>query len=76
MGTHPNAPATVRGTDKTTLKVKLDERSLSPEVFRCFNGDLPFLFKVLSVGQALSIQAVCCRWESLFSLLYERFTII
>lgn len=46
MGTHPNGPA----------KVRLGPASVVP--LKDFLGhELPFLFKVLSVGKALSIQA-------------------
>jgi mannose-6-phosphate isomerase len=46
MGTHPSGPTTLR--DGTTLE-------------EAVGGQLPFLFKVLSAGKALSIQAHPCK---------------
>lgn len=57
MGTHPNGPSVM--VDNGLLLVdwiQKNPRVLGTEVFERF-GQLPFLFKVLSVGQALSIQA-------------------
>ena len=44
MGTHPNGPARIAATPDVLLQDAIGE-------------DLPFLFKVLSVETALSIQA-------------------
>lgn len=44
MGTHPNGPTTVKNAGGQELRKVLGK-------------DLPFLFKILSVGKALSIQA-------------------
>ena len=57
MGTHPNAPS--RLEDGTLLKDFLAGRPelLGEPLVRRFGADLPFLFKVLSVETALSIQA-------------------
>ena len=66
MGTHPNGPSKVKGADADTsgekfLKAVIDENPAhwlgSAEESFYKKGDLPFLFKVLSVNQALSIQA-------------------
>ncbi|KAG0236702.1 Mannose-6-phosphate isomerase [Actinomortierella wolfii] len=58
MGTHPNAPSTVYGTNKTLESVLAANPSLvTPHFHRQYNGHLPFLFKVLSIQKALSIQA-------------------
>jgi len=46
IGTHPSGPTTLR--DGTTLE-------------QAVGGPLPFLFKVLSAGKALSIQAHPCK---------------
>lgn len=60
MGTHPSGPSTLadNGLAGTDLKVLLQQR---PELLGAaalqFGADLPFLFKVLSVGTALSIQS-------------------
>ncbi|KAJ1651929.1 Mannose-6-phosphate isomerase [Dispira simplex] len=63
MGTHPNGPAmlwnkghsislrTYLGTDDQAKTL------LHPKVHQAFQGELPFLFKVLSIAKALSIQA-------------------
>ncbi|KAJ3285565.1 Mannose-6-phosphate isomerase [Rhizoclosmatium sp. JEL0117] len=56
MGTHPNAPSLVWDTS-VPLKAALTSTNLSPAVSAKFDADLPFLFKVLSVNKALSIQA-------------------
>ena len=57
MGTHPNAPSTLHAQPSITLKSHLSPENMTARVFQHFNGDLPFLFKVLSVDKALSIQA-------------------
>ncbi|KAI9346772.1 phosphomannose isomerase type I [Zopfochytrium polystomum] len=56
MGTHPNGPSTLCASG-TPLKSFLSERNVSSGVWSKYGGDLPFLFKVLSIGKALSIQA-------------------
>ena len=60
MGTHPNGPSKVLAGEKEMLlsewiDAKLDV--LGGTVKETFDGKLPFLFKVLSVNKALSIQA-------------------
>lgn len=61
MGTHPNGPSTVKipGKPDVSLKDWLDQNpdALGERVKRDFKGALPFLFKVLSVNNSLSIQA-------------------
>jgi mannose-6-phosphate isomerase len=59
MGTHPNAPSHVLDNDKTTLAdlIKKNPSFSTDEIYKQYNGDLPFLFKIQSVGKALSIQA-------------------
>ncbi|OLL26664.1 Mannose-6-phosphate isomerase [Neolecta irregularis DAH-3] len=58
MGTHPSGPST-SFHDNCDLKTLLSENRslLGDKVFSRFDGDLPFLFKVLSIDKALSIQA-------------------
>ena len=59
MGTHPNGPSTVLdGENETLLSDWIDANAdvLAPTVKETFDGKLPFLFKVLSVNKALSIQ--------------------
>ncbi|KAJ3321540.1 Mannose-6-phosphate isomerase [Boothiomyces sp. JEL0866] len=56
MGTHPNGPSSVAGSS-ITLKSLLNKQTLSPGIYEKYSGDLPFLFKVLSIRKALSIQA-------------------
>jgi len=61
MGTHPNGPAVIKGTEKTLKEVITADpiKTLGSRVVREFGDkDLPFLFKVLSVGKALSIQVI------------------
>ena len=62
MGTHPNAPSAVEINDQE--KIPLDrfikqfpKEVLGQKVIERFGVQLPFLFKVLSAGEALSIQA-------------------
>ena len=61
MGTHPNGPSIVKipGEEDVPLSewVKQHPKQLGSEVLKYFKGSLPFLFKVLSVRTALSIQA-------------------
>ena len=61
MGAHPKAPSLIVADGAT---IALDHwitahplELLGKEVAERFNGTLPFLFKVLSAGEALSIQA-------------------
>jgi len=59
MGTHPNAPSMISGQADVSLNDWLSKHpeQLGVSVNKRFNGALPFLFKVLSVKKALSIQA-------------------
>jgi mannose-6-phosphate isomerase len=57
MGTHPNGPSSLYADASTSLKSIIGKESLSANVFEKYSGDLPFLFKVLSIRKALSIQA-------------------
>ncbi|CAG8535970.1 17530_t:CDS:2 [Acaulospora colombiana] len=58
MGTHPNGPSVLAGQPTVYLKdiIKSNPEVLTSEIAKIY-GDLPFLFKVLSVNKALSIQA-------------------
>jgi mannose-6-phosphate isomerase len=61
MGTHPKAPSVVIGADESVSLDKMIEfyprQILGDRVSGLFNNKLPFLFKILSAGEALSIQA-------------------
>ncbi|KAJ3142641.1 Mannose-6-phosphate isomerase [Physocladia obscura] len=58
MGTHPNAPSVVYGSNPSQLLgATLSDAILGADIAQRFGGDLPFLFKVLSINKALSIQA-------------------
>ncbi|CAG8737396.1 12505_t:CDS:2 [Dentiscutata erythropus] len=59
MGTHPSGPSSLIAQPTTSLKdvIKSNPELITPELAKIYDGDLPFLFKVLSVGKALSIQA-------------------
>ncbi|KAG0263765.1 Mannose-6-phosphate isomerase [Mortierella polycephala] len=58
MGTHPNGPSMLHQSDRTLESVlSADPQLLSPYFHERYHGHLPFLFKVLSIGKALSIQA-------------------
>lgn len=58
MGTHPSNPSKDVVTKRTLLDLVQDNQALlSQDVSARFGNKLPFLFKVLSIGKALSIQA-------------------
>lgn len=58
MGTHPSNPSKDVETGRDLLDLVQDNQALmSAEITRKYNGKLPFLFKVLSIRKALSIQA-------------------
>ncbi|KAJ5956912.1 hypothetical protein N7501_011191 [Penicillium viridicatum] len=58
MGTHPSLPSKDVETQRTLLDMVQDNQSLlSADIGERFGGRLPFLFKVLSIRKALSIQA-------------------
>ncbi|PLB37232.1 mannose-6-phosphate isomerase pmi1 [Aspergillus candidus] len=58
MGTHPSLPSKDLETQRTLLDMVQDNQALmSTEVSQRYENKLPFLFKVLSIRKALSIQA-------------------
>lgn len=60
MGTHPNGPSKVLEEEKELLLSEWIDANvdvLGNKVKETFDGKLPFLFKVLSINKALSIQA-------------------
>ncbi|KAJ5135450.1 uncharacterized protein N7515_004728 [Penicillium bovifimosum] len=58
MGTHPSLPSKDVETQRSLLDMVQDNQALmSTEISERFGGKLPFLFKVLSIRKALSIQA-------------------
>lgn len=58
MGTHPSLPSRDVHTQRTLLDLIHDNKALmSPDVGNRYGDKLPFLFKVLSIRKALSIQA-------------------
>ena len=58
MGTHPSNPSKDILTKRTLIDLVHDNQALlSSEIGEKFGHKLPFLFKVLSIGKALSIQA-------------------
>jgi len=60
MGTHPTLPSKVDGRDLSS-HLAANQQLVGEKVAAAFpdasEGSLPFLFKVLSIGTALSIQA-------------------
>jgi mannose-6-phosphate isomerase len=54
MGTHPTAPSLLSTNQE--LKTIINHDTCTPSIINKY-GDLPFLFKVLSIQKALSIQA-------------------
>lgn len=58
MGTHPSNPSKDINTGRTLLDLFSDNQALlSQTIAKKYGAKLPFLFKVLSIGKALSIQA-------------------
>ncbi|KAL5119657.1 Mannose-6-phosphate isomerase [Pleosporales sp. CAS-2024a] len=58
MGTHPSLPSKDLETKRTLLDLFQDNQALlSTEIANKYENRLPFLFKVLSINKALSIQA-------------------
>ena len=61
MGTHPNVPSKVDNSATLSSHCKSNPTLIGENVHTafpgCSDGSLPFLFKVLSIGTALSIQA-------------------
>ena len=58
MGTHPSLPSKDVETRRTLLDMVQDNQALmSQEISERYGQKLPFLFKVLSIRKALSIQA-------------------
>ncbi|KAA6412728.1 MAG: mannose-6-phosphate isomerase [Lasallia pustulata] len=58
MGTHPSLPSKDVETKRTLLDLVQDNKALmSTEISKRYGDKLPFLFKVLSIRKALSIQA-------------------
>jgi mannose-6-phosphate isomerase len=58
MGTHPNGPSTLKASGELlSSHIAQFPETLGEKSRKLFGDNLPFLFKVLSVNQALSIQA-------------------
>jgi mannose-6-phosphate isomerase len=58
MGTHPKLPSKDLQTKRSLLDLVQDNQMLlSKEIAEKYENKLPFLFKVLSINKALSIQA-------------------
>jgi mannose-6-phosphate isomerase len=58
MGTHPSLPSKDLSTGRSLLDLVGDNQALmSSEITKKYENKLPFLFKVLSIAKALSIQA-------------------
>src|SRR6201992_3933121 len=58
MGTHPSNPSKDLTTGRTLLDLVKDNQALmSQAISKRYQQKLPFLFKVLSINKALSIQA-------------------
>lgn len=57
MGTHPNGPSLVRVTGQPLSEyIAENPECLGKEARKAFGDQLPYLFKVLSINKALSIQ--------------------
>jgi mannose-6-phosphate isomerase len=58
MGTHPTLPSKLHSSGKTLRDhLQAHPELIGDAVRKQFGDDLPFLFKVLAIEKALSIQA-------------------
>ncbi|KAH9637485.1 hypothetical protein HF086_010896 [Spodoptera exigua] len=58
MGTHPNGPSVIIGRDVLLSDyIKDNVDAIGPDVRKKFGVAVPFLFKILSIRKALSVQA-------------------
>ncbi|CEL59231.1 mannose-6-phosphate isomerase [Rhizoctonia solani AG-1 IB] len=57
MGTHPTLPSKLQSGEKLYDHLQAHPELLGDKVHKQYGGDLPFLFKVLAIEKALSIQA-------------------
>ncbi|CUA77176.1 mannose-6-phosphate isomerase [Rhizoctonia solani] len=57
MGTHPTLPSKLQSGEKLYDHLQAHPELLGDKVRQQYGGDLPFLFKVLAIEKALSIQA-------------------
>jgi mannose-6-phosphate isomerase len=57
IGAHPKAPSMVKNTSLFDLIAQHPNQILGQKAAKKFNNQLPFLMKVLTAGEALSIQA-------------------
>lgn len=57
FGAHPAAPSTVHGRLLTEVITENPEETLGTRVNADFEGELPFLLKILAAGAPLSLQA-------------------
>ncbi|KAH7344120.1 phosphomannose isomerase type I [Rhizoctonia solani] len=57
MGTHPTLPSKLQSGEKLYDHLQAHPELLGDKVGKQYGGNLPFLFKVLAIEKALSIQA-------------------
>ncbi|KAL5637220.1 hypothetical protein ACGC1H_001011 [Rhizoctonia solani] len=57
MGTHPTLPSKLQSGEKLYDHLQAHPELLGDKVCKQYDGNLPFLFKVLAIEKALSIQA-------------------
>jgi len=58
MGTHPSLPSKDVETQRSLLElVEENQMLMGHDISKKYSNKLPFLFKVLSINKALSIQA-------------------
>ncbi|CAE6422396.1 unnamed protein product [Rhizoctonia solani] len=57
MGTHPTLPSKLQSGEKLYDHLQAHPELLGDKVHKQYGGNLPFLFKVLAIEKALSIQA-------------------
>lgn len=77
MGTHPNGPSYLSMTGESLEEwIQKNPQTLGDRVLKVFGIQLPFLFKVLSVNKALSIQAHPTKVVHFFTDFYNYYRLL
>lgn len=77
MGTHENGPSYLKDTDVLLQKhIQENVKALGSDIIQMFGSNLSFLFKVLSINKALSIQVHPDKVIFLFSLSIKSYGIL
>lgn len=77
MGTHENGPSCLKETEVPLQKyIQENIEALGSDVIQMFGSNLSFLFKVLSINKALSIQVHPDKVISLFLLSIKNYSML